>query len=61
MTKQNRLSDYEAHVKEIAEDWERAHLHNTGQAHIYEKRLLDYIRDSKREPRREAAKRARVA
>lgn len=61
MSKSNRLSDYEAHVIELAEDWERAHLHNTGQSHIYEQRLRDYIRNSKREPHREAAKRARVA
>ena len=60
MSKSNRLSDYEAHVIELAEDWERANLHHTGQAHIYEKRLLDYIRSSKREPRREASKAARV-
>lgn len=60
MTKQNRLTDYEARVIEHAEAWEKAALMQTGQAHIHEKRLLDFIRSSKREPRRVAAKDART-
>ncbi len=59
MTKSNRLTDYERGVIERAEAWEYAHLMQTGHAHLRERELRDFIRNHKREPRRNAARASR--
>ena len=58
MTRSNRMTPYEAKVIELAEAYEHSHLLGTGDS---EKRLCamrSFIRDEKREVRREKAKEA---
>jgi hypothetical protein len=53
--------EYIEGVIERAEAYEKAHLMQTGVATKRLEELRRFIRESNREPRREAAKRARVA
>lgn len=55
----NRLTEYEQGVIERAEEWEKAHMMQTGHATKRLDDLRSFIREAKREPRRDAAREAR--
>lgn len=57
----NRLTEYEQGVIDRAEAYEKAHLMQTGLATKRLDDLRNFIREHKREPRRDEARKARRA
>lgn len=57
----NRLTEYEQGVIDRAEAYEKAHLMQTGLATKRLDELRSFIREHKREPRRDEARKARRA
>lgn len=57
----NRLTEYEQGIIDRAEAYEKAHLMQTGLATKRLDELRNFIREHKREPRRDEAQKARRA
>ena len=58
--KGNRLTAYEAGVLQLAEELEHHSLHRTGSMKAKGRELIQFVRNHKREDRRQAAKEARA-